>query len=59
MRLTPTEEERLRVFTAAQLARSTLAKGLRLNAPEAIALVCDEMHAAGCYDVVERAAATP
>jgi urease subunit gamma/beta len=47
MRLTPTEEERLRVFTAAELARSTLARGLRLNAPEAIALVCDEMHAAG------------
>jgi urease subunit gamma/beta len=47
MRLTPTEKERLRIFTAAELARSTLARGLRLNAPEAIALVCDEMHAAG------------
>jgi urease subunit gamma/beta len=47
MRLTPTEEDRLRVFTAAQLARDTLARGLRLNAPEAVALVCDEMHAAG------------
>jgi len=47
VQLTPTEEERLRVFTAAQLARATLAKGLRLNAPEAVALVCDEMHAAG------------
>src|SRR5918993_4382341 len=47
MQLTPTEEERLRVFTAAQLARSTLAQGLRLNAPEAVALVCDEMHVAG------------
>jgi urease subunit gamma/beta len=47
MRLTPTEEERLRVFTAAQLARSTLGNGLRLNAPEAVALVCDVMHAAG------------
>jgi urease subunit gamma/beta len=47
MQLTPTEEERLRVFTAAQLARSTLSRGLPLNAPEAIALVCDEMHAAG------------
>ena len=47
MQLTPTEEERLRVFTAAQLARATLAKGLRLNAPEAVAVVCDEMHAAG------------
>jgi len=47
MQLTPTEEERLRIFTAAQLARATLANGLRLNAPEAVALVCDEMHAAG------------
>jgi urease subunit gamma/beta len=47
MRLTPTEEERLRIFTAAELARSTLGRGLRLNAPEAVALVCDEMHAAG------------
>ena len=47
MQLTPTEDERLRIFTAAQLARATLAKGLRLNAPEAVALVCDEMHAAG------------
>jgi urease subunit gamma/beta len=47
MQLTPTEEDRLRVFTAAQLARATLERGLRLNAPEAVALVCDEMHAAG------------
>lgn len=46
MRLTPTEEERLRLFTAAELARRTLALGLKLNAPEAIALVCDEMHLA-------------
>jgi urease subunit gamma/beta len=46
MRLTPTEEERLRVFTAAELARRTLERGLRLNAPEAVALACDEMHAA-------------
>jgi urease subunit gamma/beta len=42
--LTPREEERLRVFAAAELARATLARGLRLNAPEAVALVCDEMH---------------
>ena len=47
MQLTPTEEDRLRVFTAAQLARATLANGLQLNAPEAVALVCDEMHTAG------------
>jgi len=34
------------VFVAAELARSLLARGLRLNAPEAVALVCDAMHAA-------------
>lgn len=44
MDLGPTEEERLRVFTAAELARRTLERGLRLNAPEAVALICDEMH---------------
>ncbi len=46
MRLTPTEEDRLRIFVAAQLARAILARGLPLNAPEAVALVCDEMHMA-------------
>jgi urease subunit gamma/beta len=46
MQLNPTEEDRLRVFTAAQLARATLERGLRLNGPEAIALVCDEIHMA-------------
>ena len=44
VQLNPTERDRLLVFTAAQLARETLARGLALNAPEAIALVCDEMH---------------
>ncbi|HVF08402.1 MAG TPA: urease subunit gamma [Actinomycetota bacterium] len=44
MQLNPTERDRLLLFTAAQLARETLARGLALNAPEAIALVCDEMH---------------
>jgi urease subunit gamma/beta len=42
--MTPTDEERLRIFLAAELARRTLARGLRLNAPEAVALVCDAMH---------------
>jgi urease subunit gamma/beta len=46
VRLTPTEEERLRVFTAAELARRNLTHGLKLNAPEAIAVVCDAMHLA-------------
>jgi urease subunit gamma/beta len=44
MNLGPTEEERLRIFQAAELARRALARGLRLNAPEAVALICDEMH---------------
>ncbi len=44
VQLSPTERDRLLLFTAAQLARETLARGLALNAPEAIALVCDEMH---------------
>ncbi|HEY6566698.1 MAG TPA: urease subunit gamma [Actinomycetota bacterium] len=56
MHLNPTEDDRLRVFTVAQLARATLARGLSLNAPEAIALVCDEMHmaarASGTFDGV-------
>jgi urease subunit gamma/beta len=46
MQLNPTEEDRLRIFTAAELARASLARGLALNAPEAIALVVDEMHMA-------------
>lgn len=46
MQLNPTEADRLRLFTAAQLARATLDRGLPLNAPEAVALVCDEMHLA-------------
>ena len=66
MRLTPTEEERLRIFAAAELARRTQSLGLRLNAPEAIALVCDQMHfaarsGASYEEVVEagRTAVTP
>jgi urease subunit gamma/beta len=56
MYLSPADEERLRVFAAAELARRTAARGLRLNAPEAAALVCDEMHlaarAGGSFDDV-------
>lgn len=46
MQLGPKDEERLRIFQAAELARRTLHRGVRLNAPEAVALVCDEMHMA-------------
>lgn len=41
MRLTPTDRDRLLIFTAAELARSRRARGLRLNVPEATALIAD------------------
>jgi urease subunit gamma/beta len=66
MRLTPWEEERLLIFSAAELARRHRAAGLPLNAPEAIALICDAMleaaRAGAYYDGVEdagRAAVAP
>ncbi|HUZ42083.1 MAG TPA: urease subunit gamma [Acidimicrobiales bacterium] len=41
MRLTPGERDRLLVFVAAELARSRRSRGLRLNVPEATALIAD------------------
>ncbi|MGW3961485.1 urease subunit gamma [Amycolatopsis sp. NPDC005003] len=41
MRLTPSERDRLLIFTTAELARRRLARGLRLNVPEATALIAD------------------
>ncbi len=43
MMLTPTELERLTIFTAAELARKRRARGLKLNHPEASALIADEI----------------
>ncbi|SCK31336.1 urease subunit gamma [Streptomyces sp. WMMB 322] len=43
MHLTPREKERLQLFTVAELARRRRARGRRLNAPEAVALICDEV----------------
>jgi urease subunit gamma/beta len=43
MMLTPTEQERLTIFTAAELARKHRALGIRLSHPEAVAYVCDEL----------------
>jgi urease subunit gamma/beta len=43
VRLTPVEKERLWVFLAAELARKRRAAGLRLNHPEAVALITDEV----------------
>ncbi len=43
MLLTPTELERLTIYTAAELARKHRAKGLKLNHPEAVAIIADEV----------------
>jgi urease subunit gamma/beta len=59
MRLTAWEEERLLIFSAAELARRHRAAGIALNAPEAIALMCDAMleaaRAGSSYSAVEAA----
>jgi urease subunit gamma/beta len=41
MPLTPTERDRLLLFTTAELARARRARGLKLNVPEATALIAD------------------
>ncbi|WP_405020568.1 urease subunit gamma [Kitasatospora sp. NBC_00070] len=41
MRLTPTERDRLLIFTAAELARARRARGVKLNVPEVHALIAD------------------
>jgi urease subunit gamma/beta len=43
MLLTPTELERLTIYTAAELARKRRARGLKLNHPEAVAIIADEI----------------
>ena len=43
MLLTPTELERLTIFSAAELARKRRARGLKLNYPEAVAIITDEI----------------
>lgn len=43
MLLTPTELERLTIYTAAELARKRRKKGLALNHPEATAIIADEI----------------
>lgn len=59
MRLTDWEQQRLTIFSAAELARRHRAAGLSLNAPEAIALICDAMfeaaRAGATYEDTEQA----
>jgi urease subunit gamma len=43
MHLTPREQEKLMIFTAAELARKRQARGLKLNYPEAVAILSSEI----------------
>lgn len=43
MYLTPREQEKLLIFLAAELARKRQARGLKLNYPEAIAIISAEI----------------
>jgi urease gamma subunit len=43
MHLTPREQEKLLVFTAAEVARRRRGRGLKLNHPEALAIITAEI----------------
>jgi urease subunit gamma len=43
LHLTPREQEKLLLFVAAELARKRQARGLKLNMPEAIAIISAEV----------------
>ncbi len=43
MHLTPREQEKLMIFTAAEVARRRRARGLKLNYPEAVAFITAEI----------------
>ncbi len=43
MHLTPREQEKLMIFTAAEVSRRRRARGLKLNYPEAVAIIAAEI----------------
>src|SRR6266550_3126614 len=43
MHLTPREAEKLMIFTAGEVARRRRSRGLKLNYPEAVALITSEL----------------
>lgn len=43
LHLTPRENERLVIYMAAELARRRWRNGMKLNQPEAAAIICDEL----------------
>lgn len=51
MNLTPTELDRLTIFTAAEMARRNRKLGIRLSHPEAVALITDEVMLAARSDM--------
>jgi urease subunit gamma/beta len=53
MRLTIREEERVQIWAIAEMARRRLARGVRLNYPEATALICDEIMERACEGACE------
>jgi urease subunit gamma/beta len=59
VRLTDWERDRLLIFSAAELARRHRDAGVKLNAPETVALICDAMleaaRAGASYNEVETA----
>jgi len=60
MNLTPTELDRLVIFSAAEMARRNRARGVRLSHPEAVALIVDEVmlaaRAGETYEAIRDAA---
>lgn len=51
MNLTPTEMDRLTIFTAAEMARRNKTLGIRLSHPEAVAFITDEVMLAARRDM--------
>jgi urease gamma subunit len=43
MHLTLREEERMQIWVAAEMSRRRIDNGVRLNYPETVALICDEI----------------
>ena len=62
MRLTQTEIDRVLLFSVAEMARRRRERGLKLNHPEAVALISDELmemaRAGASYEAVVGAGST-
>lgn len=53
MRLTIREEERAQIWTIAEMSRRRMSRGIKLNYPEAIAVICDEIMERACEGSIE------